>query len=342
MRSSSARFGLVCVAAGAGVTGLANAHHSRAQYDMSTELVFEGVVAELKWSNPHVSMTVRTEDPDGVERLQNVEVMSVSEALAMGLHREAIAEGTAVVVRAHPSRRGAESGSVGIDVRTSDGRVLPLNTGAGFAIAPSGIADAPSIEGRWAPSVTEFNQTFPAMAQWPFTDTARASMQRTSDEPNAVLGICADYPPPMLSVFPDVREIRLGTDTVEMLFDAQGQNVLRIVHLDQASHPDDIEPSLLGHSIGHWEQQTLVVDTVAFEPNPVGIMVGVASGPDKHLVEKFMLSEDRRHLTYDVTLVDPAALTAPGSFSVQWDYRPDLEFSGVACDPDAAREILER
>ena len=66
------------------------------------------------------------------------------------------------------------------------------------------------------------------------------------------------------------------------------------------------------------------------------------SGPDKHLVERFTLAEDRRHLRYDVTLEDPSALTAPASLSVQWEYRPDLAPSGVACDPEAARKVLQR
>jgi hypothetical protein len=324
------------------VAGAAGAHHSRAPYDMTTEIVIEGTVADLEWTNPHVSMTVQTENADGAPILQAIEVMSVSEARAMGLSREAIAPGSHVVVRAHPGRRGPGARAVGIDVRTSDGSLLPLNTGAGFAIAPSGVTDAQGLEGRWAPSVTEFNTSFTSMAQWPFTEAARASLlaaRARSDE--AVLGLCADYPPPLLSVFPDLREIRVGSSTVEMRFEAQGQNLLRVVHLDQTSHPKDVAPSLLGHSIGHWEQQTLVIDTVAFEPNPIGIMVGIPSSPRKHLVERLTLTQDRRHLRYDVTLDDPAGLTAPSSVSVLWDYRPDLEPSGVPCNPEVARKSLE-
>jgi hypothetical protein len=157
-----------------------------------------------------------------------------------------------------------------------------------------------------------------------------------------VLGICADYPPPVLSFFPDLREIEIAASTVVMRFEAQGQNLARVVHLDQTTHPASVAPSLAGHSIGRWEGQTLIVDTVAFQPHAVGVMIGVPSGPDKHLVERFTLAEDRRHLRYDVTLEDPSALTAPASLSVQWEYRPDLAPSGVACDPEAARKVLQR
>ena len=161
-------------------------------------------------------------------------------------------------------------------------------------------------------------------------------------EPNAALGICADFPPPLLSVFPDLREIVIGDSTITMRFEAQGQDITRLIHLDQAQHAANVAPSLLGHSIGRWEGETLVVDTIAFAPHPVGIGIAVPSGPSKHLVERFALAPDRRHIHYDLTIEDPAGLTAPASLSSQWEYRPDLEHSGVACDPDLARRLIER
>ena len=335
MRSLPAGVCLLCVA------GAAAAHHSRALYDMTKEVVFEGTVAKLEWKNPHISMTVQTKGADGAPVMQEIEVMSVSEARSLGLDREALVPGSRVVVRAHPGRTGPDARAVGLNVRTNDGKLLPLNTEAGFAIAPSGAVEAEGLAGRWAPSVTDFGAAFPAMLKWPFTDAARANVQAAMNTSGAVLGICADYPPPLLSIFPDLREIKIGSSTVEILFEAQGQNLLRVVHLDQSSHPKDVAPSLLGHSIGRWEQKTLIIDTVAFSPHPIGVWLRVPSGPGKHLVEKLSLTEDRRHLRYESTLEDPAGLTAPAQLSSVWDYRPDLTPSGVACDPAAARKLLQ-
>jgi len=327
---------VLCVAA------TAHAHHSRALYDMTTEVVFDGTVAKLEWRNPHISMTVETKGADGAPILHEIEVMSVSEARAMGLRQDAIAAGSHVVVRAHPGRSGPAARAVGLDVRTSDGALLPLNTDAGFQVAPSVVVEAQGLAGRWAPQLTDFQTAFNTTRNWPFTDAGRAGLATAFTEPSAVLGICADYPPPVLSFFPDLREIEIAASTVVMRFEAQGQNLARVVHLDQKAHPADVAPSLAGHSIGRWEGQTLIVDTVAFQPHAVGVMIGVPSGPNKHLVERFTLAEDRRHLRYDVTLEDPSALTAPASLSVQWEYRPDLAPSGVACDPEAARKVLQR
>ncbi|HVS24432.1 MAG TPA: DUF6152 family protein [Gammaproteobacteria bacterium] len=324
------------------VAGVADAHHSRALYDMTTEVVFDGTVAKLEWRNPHISMTVETKGADGTQTLHEIEVMSVSEARALGLRREAITEGSHVVVRAHPGRSGPAARAVGLDVTTSDGTRLPLNTDAGFEVAPSVAVEAQGLAGRWAPSIADFRTAFDTARNWPFTEGRRASLAAAFSESSAVLGICADYPPPLLTFFPDLREIEIGDSTVVMRFEAQGQNVARIVHLDQPVHPAGVAPSLLGHSIGRWEGQTLVVDTVAFEPHAVGVMIGAPSGPQKHLVERFTLAEDRRHLRYDVSIEDPLTLTMPASLSVQWEYRPDLAPSGVACDPEAARRVLQR
>ena len=333
-RLSPIGVGLVCFA------GAAAAHHSRALYDMTKEVVFDGTVTKLEWMNPHISMTVQTKGADGAPLLQEIEVMSVSEARNLGLDKDAIAPGTHVVVRAHPGRNGAGSRAVGLDVKTNDGRSMPLNTDAGYAAVSSTTLEAQGLAGRWAPSVTDFTATFPAMMKWPFTDAARAATQSAMTASGAVLGICADYPPPLLSMFPDLREIKIGSSTVEIRFEAQGQNLLRVVHL-QSAHPKDVAPSLLGHSIGRWEKNTLVIDTIAFAPHPVGVWIRVPSGPDKHLVEKLSLTEDRRHLNYDVTIEDPASLTAPGHVASVWDYRPDLAPSNVPCDPAAARKVLQ-
>lgn len=321
---------------------VAKAHHSRALYDTSQEVVIDGTVAELEWRNPHVLMTVETKGADGVAVLREVEVMSVSEARALGLRQEAIAVGSRVAVRARPGRSSPTSKALGLDVRTSDGAVLPLNTDAGLTLAPTSSAEAQSIAGRWAPSLRDFGATFGAIVAWPLTEKGRAALTAEAAQPSAGLGICADFPPPLLSIFPDLREIEIGDFTVIMRFEAQGQQLTRTIHLDQADHAADVAPSLLGHSIGRWEGETLVVDTVAFAPHPIGVVFAVPSGPNKHLVERLTLAADRRHLRYDLTIEDPAGLTAPASLSMQWEYRPDLAPSGVACDVDSARRALER
>ena len=322
----------------------AAAHHSRAAYDLTQEIVVEGTIADLAWKNPHIFMTVETASANGERYRLEIEVTSVSEAPVLGLTKEAIAPGTHVQVRAHPGRGGPRARAVGLAVTTGDGTVYPLNTDARVAIRSAAAVPARSIAGRWAPTLESFNGVMAAMRSWPLTEAGRVTAQEATRNFTAatvaVLGICEPFPPPILSVFPDLRTIEVNDETVAMRFEgAVGLAMERIVHLDQDEHPADVAPSLMGHSIGRWEGETLVIDTVAFSPHAVGVLF-FPSGPSKRLVERLTVMPDRVRMEYVFTLEDPATLAAPVSYTATWDHRPDLEFSGEPCDPEVARRAL--
>lgn len=319
---------------------VAAAHHSRSIYDMEQELVIEGTVVDLAWKNPHIFMTV---EPDGAGARVEIEVASVSEARALGLEREAIVPGQHVIVRAHPGRRDAAK-AVGLTVTASNGIVYPLNTDARIAIRADAV-EAQGIAGHWVPTLESFNDLVPAMQAWPYTEAGLATLVETLGRINtssvAFLGICEPFPPPTHAVFPDLRTIDVNANSVVLRFEGGvGVTMERIIHMDQDAHPADLEPSLMGHSIGRWEDGALVIDTVGFAPHSVGALV-VPTGTGKHLVERLALTEDRLGLEYTFTLEDPELLSEPVSYTALWNHRPDLEFSGEACDPEAARRPLD-
>jgi hypothetical protein len=117
-------------------------------------------------------------------------------------------------------------------------------------------------------------------------------------------------------------------------------NVERVIHL-RDDLPTTPEPTQQGHSVGRWEGGALVVDTTRFLKHASGVRAGVASSRDKHVTERFELSTDRTRLTYSYTLDDPAYLTRPITGSVEWAHRPDLVYTGYACDPGVARRFLK-
>jgi Family of unknown function (DUF6152) len=307
---------------------------------MTSEVVIEGRIVDLEWRNPHIAMTLEVTGADGEPFRQEVELASVSEVRALGVDRDELPIGATVALRAHPGRRGPEARVFGLALTRSDGTLLPLHPFAGFANVPEIDVGAGSLTGRWAPGAEGLTAVFGVMMSWPYTDAASAALQDTASRAGSSLGICEDFPPPLLSIFPDLRQIEVGDNEVTMHFEAQGQNLERVIHMHETAHPADVEPSLLGHSIGRWEGETLVVDTIAFTPHPHGAFAWVASGPDKHLVERFTLAADRLHLQYDVRMEDPESLTGPATFTMLWDYRPDLAPSGVACDPEIAERLL--
>ena len=134
--------------------------------------------------------------------------------------------------------------------------------------------------------------------------------------------------------------LRVKVDAKTVVFDIDWHEARRVVRLDAAAHPANLAPSFDGDSIGRFEVDTLIVDSVGFTAHPEGLGNGLPSSERKHLVERFTLDADRRHLDYDVTVEDPVYLTAAAHYAARWEYAPDLEPSGVPCDPEVARRFL--
>ena len=327
------------------VAATAVAHHSGAAYDWTRLVTIEGKVAALSWKNPHISMTVETEGSDGAPRLQEIEVMSASQARGLGLRREAISPGARVVVGARPNRRGSGERAFGLTVTTSDGAVMPLSSFARFSAAPPPVVESQGLDGKWVPTVESFGTVVAAGGAAPLTDAGRAAREqvwsRYGAPGGAGVGICEPLPPPLLHIFPDLRTIEVADTAVVIRSETNGVKQERLVHLDQEAHPVGLEPTVEGHSIGRWEGGTLVIDTVGFAPSwGRDSLVSLPTHPRAHLVERLSLSEDRRHLEYEFTLDIPEYLAEHATFRATWDHRPDLEPSGVACDPESARRSL--
>jgi hypothetical protein len=314
------------------------AHHSRAPYDATREILIEGTVSKLDWRNPHILLTLSTRSANGEASLQEIEVWAVSEARALGLSREAIAPGAYVTVRAHPGHRvGARA--LGLDVITRDGGVYPLNTDGRLAIVPTRRV-ARGLAGQWVPALESYKELLSVMQTWRRTEAGRAAQaeraRRLAVPGVPILGICEPFPPPPLTYFPDLRTIEIGETSVVMLFEAQGMNLERIVHLNQTEHPRDLTPSTMGHSIGRFEGDALIVDTVGIAPHPLGW------SPSARLIERLALTQDRMNLEYTLTIDDPEWLVEPVSHAAVWHHRPDLAPSSEGCDPEIARRILEQ
>ena len=108
-------------------------------------------------------------------------------------------------------------------------------------------------------------------------------------------------------------EILFTPGRVTILGEGDG-NRLRRIYTDGRAHPADPDPSFHGHSVGHWEQDTLVVDTVALLPQAylaVNEAVGVPNNGDMHIVE-------RLHLQGPDTLLDDLEITANKVLSKPW------------------------
>ena len=101
----------------------------------------------------------------------------------------------------------------------------------------------------------------------------------------------------------------------EVLITTPVRNPSRHIYTDGRSHPpnDELWPTLMGDSIGHWEGDTLVVDTIATRKR---IYMGELSGffvpmsDQLHFTERVrMVNHDQMQIDY--TVEDPVALTKP-------------------------------
>lgn len=115
------------------------------------------------------------------------------------------------------------------------------------------------------------------------------------------------------------------------------------IYMDGRSHPDmdTYEPTFFGHSIGHWEGDTLVIDTVGFNEQfwmarkPTGL-------PHTHALRVIeRISRPNYYiLNYEVTIDDPNAYTRPwtsASFEIRWD---ESEIAEYICDLNSGDTLL--
>ena len=97
----------------------------------------------------------------------------------------------------------------------------------------------------------------------------------------------------------------------------------RHIYLDGRKHPDPdhLLRSVNGHSIGHWEGDTLVVDSIGFTGGG-GTPGGGRVGPNSHLVERFKLLEGGRKLSVTFTWDDPSIYLKPHTYELTY-YRSE-------------------
>ena len=86
-------------------------------------------------------------------------------------------------------------------------------------------------------------------------------------------------------------------------------NTERTVFMDDRDHPTNAPRTIQGHSIGHWEDETLVIDTRLFADHRSPFLFdGVPSGSGKHVIERYQLSEDGTYVTASYFVEDPEYL----------------------------------
>jgi len=116
-----------------------------------------------------------------------------------------------------------------------------------------------------------------------------------------------------------------------------GPHTWRTIYMDGREHPKDLDPTFAGHSVGHYEGDALVIDTVGFNEKFWLTREGIPLTSSLHLTERFTRT-DYDTLKYEATLDDPGAYSKPwtGGWLINW--MPGEELYEYVCQ-DNNRDV---
>jgi hypothetical protein len=180
------------------------------------------------------------------------------------------------------------------------------------------LAKLPDWSGVWTPFISDQNRRIKAdPVPWRPEVAEQIKALEAEEHAGRPKGLFVDClpegMPSWMLISHNAMEFLFTPGRITILGEMDG-NRLRRIYTDGRAHPPDPDPSFHGHSIGHWEGKTLVVDTVGVLPESylaVSEAVGVPNNGDLHVVERFHLAEK------DV-LHDELEITAPRILTRTW------------------------
>jgi hypothetical protein len=316
----------------------ASAHHGIGRFDPTRELNVEGTLTGLDFVNPHSYVHFNSIDANGDSIAMQCEMRAATVLRRSGWSPEMFVPGVPIKIHGRPHRDDphycyADTLTIG-DAPTLQ-RYQQLSEGAPASRAdrPFRLASGkPNLAGDWAQEqyiMARPPQGPPNLVPESLVKAVEAGEVAMADVPSH-----GWFPPPMtlteagkaasdaLRDLPPERNPRLSCQITSVLFDwvfdgtinritqrddvikmEYGRGLTRTVHMNLATHPSRIEPSRAGHSIGRWDGDTLVVDTVGFEP---GSLAGaVAHSTELHVVERFTLDPKTFALRREYVANDP-------------------------------------
>lgn len=180
------------------------------------------------------------------------------------------------------------------------------------------LAKLPDWSGVWTPDIGDQDSRI-KRDPTPWTpkvaaEIAKMNAEEAAGNPRGLFINCLpEAMPSWMLISHNAMEFLFTPGRVTMLGESDSGRQRRI-YTDGRKHPADPDPTFHGHSIGHWEGDTLVVDTVGVLPQTfiaISEAAGVPNNGDMHIVERF-------HITKPDVLQDDLEITAPKVLSGTW------------------------
>ena len=244
-------------------------------------------------------------------------------------------------MRRHPFRIAmvvAAAFAASISAQITVPSTPPPKTRAGGSIttkAPTGPTPRksngqPDLTGVWLrrAGIVNIADLLPKGETLPFRQETlkRMSLLKSQDDPQLR---CLPLATPRSSPYP----FRIVETPAHIFILTESVHAYRQVFMDGRKHPpaDELQSSWQGHSIGTWEGQTLVVDTVGFNDLTWFDNYGNLHSDRMHVVERFT-RVDLGHLNASVTVDDPGAYARPFTLRYTAELMPNAELMEYICD----------
>ena len=200
--------------------------------------------------------------------------------------------------------------------------------------APRMASGKPDFSGVWQPprmaDVTKNERCCKGVPELPYSDWGRKNWEDYHE------GAQGDYAGSCLP-FGQLRSVG-GPHPVQIIqndkyiaFLWEQNTWFHVTPLDGRPHKKDAEPTWFGDSVGHWEGDTLVIDTVNFNGKTRVDTIGHPVSDRLHTVERYT-RKDLGNIDYVLTIDDPKAYSKPWDSIRQWHLHPEWELMEYSCE----------
>ncbi len=201
------------------------------------------------------------------------------------------------------------------------------------APAPKTADGRPDFSGLWSPNTRQLQNIaadlkpgevpYQPWAEKVFKDRQGGAHGKDDPAARCIPGM------PKLNVLPYPYKIIQQPRLMVMLF--EGFTTFRQIFLDGRELPKDPQPAWYGYSVGKWDGDTLVVDTIGINDTTWMDNAGRPHSDALHLTERFR-RPDFGHLEIRMTIDDPKAYTKPWTVVESARYLPDTELLEYVCN----------
>jgi hypothetical protein len=186
----------------------------------------------------------------------------------------------------------------------------------------------PDLSGVWLPG-QDLEPEVPPFQPWA-AEAAKKYADRPGDDPRA---LCLPAGVSRMHALDLVKFVQTPGLLIALI---EASPNVRQIFLDGRRHPADVQPTWMGHSIGRWEKDTLVVDTIGF--NDKGWLEGIRPQTEQlHLTERYRRI-DRGRMSLEITIDDPGAYTRPWKVRRLLQLAPGEEIQEYLCNENHKTE----